>query len=155
MRLRSRASAFTLIEVVLGAGMIAVAASATLWALVMMNNEAAIARNLTGAQTVAQNQIDLVLSDGPFNPQKTNVNGSTQIPPELQLGTQTQNNVAVYQDPKSGVVVPGTMTTTVSDVSYIYGTFQIWTYRITVTVNYTYRGRAYSYSASTIRTSDV
>lgn len=153
-RLRGRAG-FTLVEVLIGAGMLVIMTSATMMALMKMNEMAAVARNMTGASTAVQNQIDLILSDGPFNPQKTNPDGSQQVPPELQLGTQTQTNVPVYQDPKSGIVVPGTMTTTVTDVSFIFGTFQIWTYRATVTCTWTYRNKNYSYAMSTMRTSDI
>jgi hypothetical protein len=120
-----------------------------------MNEMAANARNMTGANTEVQNQIDLILSDGPFNPQKTNPDGTVQIPPELRLGTQTTNNVPVYREPQNGTIVPGTMTTTVTDVSFIYGTFQIWTFRATVTCTWTFRNKSYSYTMSTMRTSDI
>jgi hypothetical protein len=42
------------------------------------------------------NQIDLIQSDSPPNPQKTNPDGTAQIPPELQLGTQTKSDVPDY-----------------------------------------------------------
>ena len=105
------------------------------------------------------NQIDLIQSDTPFNPQKTNPDGTVQIPPELQLGTQTQENVPIYQDPNTGTVVTGTLTTTVSDMSSTYTqsgqTFPLTTYQAVVTLTYTYLNRNYSFSMSTIRTSDI
>ena len=104
------------------------------------------------------NQIDLIQSDTPFHPQKTNPDGTAQIPPELQLGTQTQQNVPVYQDSSTGVVVTGTLTTTVTDISSTYTqaglTFPLTTYQAVVTLTYTYLNRNYSFSMSTIRTSD-
>jgi len=105
------------------------------------------------------NQIDLIQSDSPFNPQKTNTDGTPQIPPELQIGTQTQNNVPVYQDPNTGIVVAGTMTTAVTDVSSTYSsgstTFPLTMYKAVVTVSYSYLNRTYSFSMSTFRTSDI
>ena len=49
--------------------------------MIRMNTNAALCRLQTGASTVAQNQIDLILSDSPFNPQYS------QVPPELTIGT--------------------------------------------------------------------
>ncbi len=128
-------------------------------ALSKFNTIASVARNTTGAYTAVMNQIDLIQSDGPFNPQKTNTDGTQQIPPELRLGTQTQANVPVYRDPNSGVVVAGTMTTTVTDISSTYTsgstTFSLIMYKAIVTINYTYLNKNYSLSMSTIRTSDI
>jgi len=154
-----RTGGFTLLEAVVGVALIAIGVSCIVGALTKLNAIAAIARNATGAYTTVMNQIDLIQSDGPFNPQKTNTDGSAQIPPELQLGTHTQNNVPIYQDPKTGVIVAGTMTTTVSDATSTYTngsvTFSLIAYKAIVTISYTYLSRDYSYSMSTIRTSDI
>jgi len=150
---------FTLLEAIVGIALIGIGVSCTVGALTKLNAIAAAARNATGAYTAVMNQIDLIQSDGPFNPQKTNTDGTAQIPPELTLGTHTQNNVSIYQDPKTGVIVSGTMTTAVSDVSSTYTsgstTFALIAYQAVVTINYTYLNRNYSYSMSTIRTSDI
>ena len=106
-----------LVEAVVGIAVISIGAACAVGALTKFNSLASTARNATGAYTAVMNQIDLIQSDSPFNPQKTNPDGTAQIPPELQLGTHTQNNVSVYQDPKTGVIVTGTMTTTVTDIS--------------------------------------
>ena len=152
-------AAFTLLEALVGISLIGIGVSCTVGGLTRLNAIAAAARNATGAYTVVMNQIDLIQSDGPFNPQKTNTDGTLQIPPELQLGTQTQNNVSIYQDPQTGVIVSGTMTTVVSDISSTYTsgsvTFPLIVYQAVVTVNYTYLNRNYSFSMSTIRTSDI
>jgi type II secretory pathway pseudopilin PulG len=150
---------FTLLEAVVGIALIGIGVSCTVGALTKLNSIAAAARNATGAYTAVMNQIDLIQSDGPFNPQKTNTDGTLQIPPELQVGTKTQNNVSIYQDPKTGVIVAGIMTTTVSDISSSYTsgsiTFPLTEYKAVVTINYTYLNRNYSFSMSTIRTSDI
>jgi prepilin-type N-terminal cleavage/methylation domain-containing protein len=154
-----RVSGFSLVEVIVGIAVIAIGAACAVGALTRFNSLACAARNATGAYTVVMNQIDLIQSDSPFNPQKTNTDGTAQIPPELQIGTQTQNNISVYQDPKTGVIVTGTMTTTVSDISSTYTngsvTFPLTLYKAVVTVTYTYLNRNYSFSMSTIRTSDI
>ena len=150
---------FTLVETFVAIALIGIGVSCTVGALTKLNSIAAAARNATGAYTAVMNQIDLIQSDGPFNPQKTNTDGTPQIPPELQLGTQTQNNISIYQDPKTGVIVAGTMTTAVTDISSTYTsgstTFSLIAYKAVVTVNYTYLSRNYSLSMTTIRTSDI
>jgi type II secretory pathway pseudopilin PulG len=152
-------AAFTLVETAVGIAVIGLGTACAVGALTRFNSLASTARNATGAYTMAMNQIDLIQSDSPFNPQKTNPDGTAQIPPELQLGTQTQNNISIYQDPKTGVIVTGTMTTTVTDISSSYTngsvTFPMTMYKAAVTVNYTYLNRNYSFSMSTIRTSDI
>src|ERR1700761_5002536 len=74
-------AAFTLAEVMVALGIFGISAAASVAALLRMNNNAALSRLQTGASTVAQNQIDICLSDSPFNPQKG------QIPPELTVGS--------------------------------------------------------------------
>jgi type II secretory pathway pseudopilin PulG len=158
-RAAANRAAFTLLEALVGISLIGIGVSCTVGALTKLNGIAASARNATGAYTAAMNQVDLIQSDGPFNPQKTNADGTRQIPPELQLGTQTQNNVSIYQDPKTGVIVAGTMTTVVSDISSTFTSgsinFPLIAYQAVVTINYTYLSRNYSYSMTTIRTSDI
>jgi type II secretory pathway pseudopilin PulG len=154
-----QSAAFTLLEAIVGVALLGIGVSCTVGALTKLNAIAASARNATGAYTAVMNQIDLIQSDGPFNPQKTNTDGSAQIPPELTIGTHTQNNVPIYQDPKTGVIVAGTMTTTVSDVSSTYTsgstTFSLIVYKAVVAITYTYLNRNYSYSMTTVRTSDI
>src|ERR1700716_1891615 len=88
---------FTLVEAVVAIALIGIGVASTLGALTKFNSIAAMSRNGTGAYRAVMNQIDLIQSDGPFNPGKFNADGVTrQIPPELALGTQTKNNVIVY-----------------------------------------------------------
>ena len=150
---------FGIVEALVGIAVLGLGVACTVGALTKFNSIASMARNATGAYTAVMNQIDLIQSDGPFNPQKTNPDGSAQIPPELQIGTQTSTNIPVYQDPGSGVIVVGTMTTTVTDISSTYTsgstTFPLIMYQAVVTITYTYLNRNYSFSMSTIRTSDI
>jgi type II secretory pathway pseudopilin PulG len=157
------AGGFTLIEAVVSIGVIGIGVASTLGALTKFNSIAAMSRNSTGACAAVMNQIDLIQSNGPFNPQKTNNDGSVQIPPELVLDSSrggvplTKNNVIVYQykDVANNkiVIVQGTMTTSVTDLNP--GTTTLYMYKAVVTLTYTYLNRTYSFSMSTVRTSDI
>jgi len=152
---RVRRSAFSLAELMVACGLLAIIAGSGVAGLLRMNNNAALSRLQTGASTVAQNRIDLILSDGPFNPQKN------QIPPSLapgkqEIGSETNPTIPIYTDPASGVVsVWGWMTSTVADTNTAYNGTNLNLYRATVTVFYQYRGRPYSVTMQTLRTSDI
>lgn len=155
-RLRqSSASAFTLLEAALSMAIIAIAMTAFLMTMSRLNESACVARNATGAAAVLQNQIDLLLSDGPFNPQKTNSDGSAQIPPELVIGSHVTNNVAIYREPNTGIVVSGKLTTTISDMSAVLGSVTMPLYRADVTVTYSYRRQTYFLRRCTLRGADI
>lgn len=148
---RGRTAAFTLTEILVALAMIGLMASSALWALVLINSNAAVERLYTGAMTAAQSQIDLILSDTPFDPQLN------QFPAlgELNPGTQTQT-VPIYTDPVSGnVVVSGTMTTTITDPGLQINGNSLNTYQATVTVTYSYRNRNYTVTMCTLRASDA
>lgn len=152
---RFQQAAFTLAETMVAIGLFGIAAASSVTALIRMNNNAALSRLQTGASTVAQNRIDLILTDMPFNPQKS------QIPPELTVGVQTDGTallptVPVYTDPSTGqVVVRGWMTSTVTNTNTTAGGSALNVYRATVTVNYRYRGRTYSVTMETMRCPDI
>jgi prepilin-type N-terminal cleavage/methylation domain-containing protein len=156
MKLSTRLSraAFTLAEVMVGLGLFGIIAGASVSAMLHVNNNAALSRLQTGASTVAQNQIDLCLSDSPFNPQKS------QVPPALTLGATSAGSsasptVPVYTDPKTGLQVLGWMVTDVVDTGVTYGGNNLNIYSITVTVNYRFRNRNYSVRMGTMRASDI
>jgi len=153
---RFAAGGFTLVETLVAISVIGVGVVSTLGALTKFNSIADMSRNGTGACAAVMNQIDLIQSDGPFNPQKLNNDLTVQIPPELALGTQTKS-VVVYQYKDTAnnnvVIVPGTLTTTVTDLNP--GTTTTYMYKAVVTVTYTYLNRNYSFSMTTIRTSDI
>lgn len=160
MRLHQRSvgfsqSGFTLLEAAIAITLIAISMTAFLMTMSRLNESASVARNSTGAGAVVQNQIDLILSDGPFNPQKTNSDGTPQIPPELVVGSHVTNNVAIYREPSTGVVVSGTLTTTITDMSTVLAGITMPIYRADVQVAYTYRSRDYLLKRSTLRAADI
>ena len=155
---------FTFIEALIAISLIGIGVATSLTALLKINSIACMGRNATGAQTFAQNEIDKFLSYSPFNPQKTNPDGTLQVPKDpnnspptydLTLGTHTYNNVPIYNDPDNGVVVTGTITTVVSDLSQSYNGATIPMYQVVVTVSYNYLNRNYISTASTVRVSDI
>ncbi len=141
-RYRSR-SGFTMVETVVAIALIGIGFSGTMAALTKFNGFASESRNATGAYAAAMNQIDTIQSATPFNP-------PGQIPLVLTVGIQPPEDVKIYEDAANNTVVSGTRTTTVADVSA--GGVTI--YRATVTINYTYLGRPYSFSMETLRASD-
>ena len=132
-----------MVEVVVAIALIGIGLSTTIGALTKFNTFASQSRNATGAYAAAMNQIDAIQSATPFTP-------PAQIPSILTIGVQPAEVVKIYEDADSNTVVSGTRTTTVADVSA--GGVTI--YRATVTVNYTYLGRDYSYTMQTLRASD-
>ena len=140
---------FTLVEVLISLMVIILAAASSYWAFMQINQYAAATRLETAATMLVQRQIDLIQSDGPFIPQ----GASHSVPAELTLGTATQTAVPIYADPLTGgVVVSGSMTTTVTDISNT--SLNQYAYRATVTLSYDYRGTSYQSIMSTIRASD-
>jgi type II secretory pathway pseudopilin PulG len=149
---RDGQSGLTLVEVMISCAMIVLVCSCFMYAFTQLNRMAMVSRLYTGAYAVGQAQIDLISSHSPFEPQ----NGD--VPTELTPGT-TSKPVTVYQDPISDNTITGTMTTTVStnNGSYTQGsvTETLYLYEAYVNVTYTYRGRNYNVSFSTLRTSDI
>ena len=146
---------FTIIEIIAAIGVLGVASAGTIAVLLQMNQNAALSRLRTGAATVAQNQIDYLLSVQPFNPKKN------QVPPELAIGTsnngtQQAPTVPIYTDPKSGQVsVRGWMETEVSVVPLQVNGVNVDMRRANVRVSYVYRGRIHTVDMATLRTSDI
>ena len=186
---------FTLIEAIVGISVLGLGVASTVGALTKFNSVASSSRNATGAYTVVMNQVDLFQSMMPFNPQKTNDDGSIQVPKntetapagwtvdnpsnlptyDMTVGTHTIGYVTKdsttkivkvddkwpvyqYKDPNTGtiIVVKGTLTITVSAVAGIANT-----YMAVVAIKYDFlnrtqaNGNPYTFSMSTIRTSDI
>ena len=162
---RTARAAFAFVEALVAVSLIGIGVATSLTALLKVNSIACMGRNATGAQTFAQNEIDKFLSYSPFNPQKINLSdGTPQVPKDpnnsppaydLTLGTHIYNGVPIYKDPDNGVVVTGTITTVISDVSQSYNGVTIPMYRAQVTVSYNYLNRSYTSTASTVRVSDI
>ena len=142
-------AAFTLVEMLVSAGMICLIGASTLGALSLFNKRVNTNRLLTAAESVAKSQIELVEIDCPFNPQLG------QVPDTLAIGTTTQSNVLIYSDPDNGFSVYGTLTTTVSDAGISLSGNNLNARNIAVTVTYTYRGKNFSVGMSTMRVPDV
>src|SRR5438046_3171600 len=105
---------FTLAEVLVATSLLGLLAGSAIWTLTQANSYAAVSRLRTGAENAAQNQIDLILTDGPFNPQNT----PPEIPAELQVGTSAPQTVTIYTEPSGADgathAVTGQMVTTVA-----------------------------------------
>jgi type II secretory pathway pseudopilin PulG len=143
----------TLVEIVIALAVLGTMSAGCFVGLNTLNSYAVSSRLYTEAQACAQNQIDLILSKGPFNI------GQNKIPAELALGTTTKPNVFIYTDPVTGnVVVAGTMTTTITDMNssmaFAGVTSNLNVRKATVTVSYSYRGKNYNVSMDTLRTAD-
>ena len=129
--------------------------AASIATLLDMNRNAALSRLRTGAGTVAQNQIDYILSIQPYNPQKG------QIPPQLVVGTTMQGSataptIPVYTDPQTGLVNTwGWIVTDVADMAQSLNGIDYGLRRATVTVYYKFRNKTYSIDMTTMRASDI
>jgi len=162
---------FTMAETIVAIAVLGIGVVSTIGTLTKTNAIAAMSRNSTGAHTVLTNQVDLFQSMGPFNPQKTNSDGTAQIPKDtshgsyptydMSVGTHnisvngTDFNVPVYEyrDVSNNLVlvVNGTLTVIVTDLSASLPN----TYQAAFTITFTYLNRNYTYSISSIRTSDI
>ena len=145
--------AFTLAEVVIALAVLGTMSAGCYVGFNSINRYAISSRLYSEALTCAQNQIDQILSKGPFDPTRN------KIPSVLTLGTTTTPNVFIYKDPvNNNVVVTGTMTTAITDpgttMTFAGSTTNLNTRCATVTVSYTFRGRNYSVSMDTMRTAD-
>ena len=152
---------FTLMEIVVALAVLGTMAAGCFVGFNSINTYSISSRLYSEAQTCAQNQIDMILSKDPFDV-TMNIVPAVLGGQALASGastTVTTPNVFIYQDPVSGnVVVTGTMTTTITNTGSAMnftGTSQnLNTYRATVTVSYTFRGKNYSVSMDTLRTAD-
>ena len=153
-RLRPRCG-FTLVEVVVAVALLGLLAGGALWTLAQANNYASIARLYTGAETAAQNQIDFLLSDSPFNPQNNEFGTNHEWNP----GVSAIDPVTIYTEPAGANgqthAVMGTRTTTVTVNTVTTLTQSLNLYSATVVVTYTYRSKNYRVQLNAMRASDV
>ncbi len=148
-------AAFSLIEIVIALGVLGTMASGAYIGFNAINAFAVSSRLYSEAQAVAQNQIDLILSKGPFN-LETN---PQRVPAVLALGTTVTPNVFIYRDSVSGTaIVTGSMSTTISDypatMTYASQTKNLNIRQATVTVSYSWRNKDYNVTMETLRTAD-
>ena len=150
---RARKTGFSLVQTVVAMGVIAISGAAGVTALVQLNNKAAAMRTLNNARAIVQRNIDTALS----------VSFSTTLQPAILATTSASgvvfdddaggDNLVTIVNPKTsaGTTVKGTLTRIVSAQANSDGAD---IRRITFRINYTIRGRAYSYAMTTLRGSD-
>lgn len=141
---------FTIVEVIIAAGMFAIFAAGSVAAMTQVNRQAAAARLRTLALGVAQQRIDEVLT--------TPWSGSVR-PAVLLAGARTDNNIPLNNDltnAQAGLSsafttldteVAATRVTEVTDVPPRK-------VRAVVTVTYQYRNRTYTIVLTTLRAAD-
>src|SRR6202011_5831057 len=78
---------FSFVELMLALALIGGVSATSIWSLTDTNRQAAANRLFTEAQVVAQNQVELFQTDGPFNPQLS------QVPLELQVDTRQKQGM--------------------------------------------------------------
>ena len=146
-----RSAGFTFAEIIISVSILGIMSGGSIWALAQANNYASVARLYTGAENAAQNKIDEILSEGPFNPQ----NG--EVPAVLALGTHPTQTVQVYNEPNPAGgtprIITGQLVTTVSAVN-APGFPNLNMYAATVVVTYTFRNKNYKVQFNAMRSSD-
>lgn len=150
---RGRPQGFTLVQVMVASAIIVIVGLASVQALVLMNRKAAVMRTLNNARAVVQRNIDTAMGV-PYT--------TTLEPPILAL---TPTSGSVYDDDGGGdnlvnvallrngttAWVKGTLTRTViAETNPESAVLR----RVTFSLTYTYRGRPYNYSMTTLRTQD-
>lgn len=150
-----RKAGFTFAEIIVSVSILGILSGGSIWALTQANNYASVARLYTGAETVAQNRIDEILSESPFNPQ----NGDAEIPAVLKpLGAHPPETVTIYNEPNpvdgTPLTVTGQLVTTVSTV-VAPGFPGINMRSATVVVSYIFRGKTYRVQFNAMRASDI
>lgn len=161
---RRRGAAFTLVELAIGVTIMGLVGGSVLFALNLLNYYATANRLYTCAQTLAQNQVDLILTKGPFDPSQS----LFPTPNVLNVGTYysdpstpntlygSSRNVTLYKDPASGnAIVKGTIATTVQTVGLSISGVNLNLRKATVKVSYTFRRRNYTVSMDTMRSPDA
>jgi prepilin-type N-terminal cleavage/methylation domain-containing protein len=158
---RGRAAArsgFTLVEVLIAVSLLGLLAAGSIWTLSQANSYAALSRLNTGAQVAAQNQIDLIMSTGPFNPQN---NEFGALPAEVlkpRGATPLTENILIYIEPDQSNPVYATRVTTVAkDASLVASgasARDLNLYYASVAVTYTYRGKTHLVQLHALRSPD-
>lgn len=181
-RMKARGG-FSFVEVVMGITVLALTAGVVLYGLNQLNYQASVNRLYTAAQTLAQNQIDLILTKGPFDPAAS----PAAYPTPNILGNDTsdlaggatytyysdpttpdalytsERPVTIYRDPmNTNNIVQGTIQTKVKNTPHTVTTViggvstvhNLFLRKATVTVAYTFRRRSYAVVMDTMRTPD-
>ena len=148
---RCAEAAFTLTDVLITSGILLLVGATAIYALTLTNRNAVSSRVQAAAHSVVQNQIDQILTRGPYVP--TNV--PPDIPTVLANGTTVTKDVPVFVDPETGrLVVSGTLTTKIADSGATVKGTPLYVLKAAVTLDYTLGGRAYSVTMNTLRAPD-
>ena len=143
--------AFTLSEVLIASGILVVVGATAIYALTLTNRQAVGSRVRAAAQSVVQNQIDQILTRGPYVP--TNV--PPDVPAVLTPGTSVKKDVPVFVDPETGkLVVSGTLTTAIEDSGATAKGTSLYVMKAAVTLQYTLAGRPQKIVMNTLRAPD-
>lgn len=130
---RQGEAAFTLTDVLVASAILMLIGATALYALTSTNRNAVTARVQSAAQSVVQNQIDQILTRGPYVP----TNSPPDIPAVLKTGTTVTSNVPVFIDPESGaLVVSGTLTTVIQDSGANVNGAPLYVLKAAVTLDY-------------------
>lgn len=144
-------AAFTLTDVLITTGILLLVGATAIYALTLTNRNAVSARVTAAAQSVVQNQIDQILTRGPYVP--TNV--PADIPSVLSSGTTVTKDVPVFVDPETNtLIVSGTLTTKIEDSGASVKGTPLYVLKAAVTLDYTLGGRAFSLTMNTLRAPD-
>lgn len=163
--LSRRSPGFTLVEVLTAVALLGMFAGGALWTLTQTNNYAALSRLYTGAQVLAQNQIDLIMSKGPFNPQRGEVPavlGGSALPAGgtvTVVETKANADLTIYAEPTSAAnpvtIEAEERDTTVNDANMVVNGRNLNIYTATVVVKFKYRGKDHQVQLNAMRASDV
>lgn len=167
---RARAG-FSLVEVVTSLGVLTLIAGSSIWALNQMNTSAAANRISTCAEILAQNEVDAFLSAEPYAP------GLGQVPAALAIVTNSTSpmilpinadgSITLYTDPSGASTVrsnrptdtPPGFVRTVADLGLNQTTNGVTTNlnarRLSVMINYAFKGKPYSVALNSLRVSDL
>lgn len=148
---RRGTAGFTLVEVVIAGGLLAVLIAGSFIALTQINRWATSARLRTLALAVAQQRVDLL--------QTTAWQVTAPRPLLLTAGTTTENNLPLNNDAFNSATSLASAFTSLDNQLNATRTTQVTdltarTLRVAVTVTFTYRNRPQSVSLTTLRTTD-
>ena len=141
--------AFTLSEVLVASAILVMVGATVIYALTLTNRQAVSSRVRAAAQSIVQNEIDQILTRGPYVP--------TNVPPDIPavLKTKPPAKVPIFTDPQSGnLVVSGTLTTKVEDSGASSKEGPLHVLKAGVTLEYSLAGRSHRIVMNTLRAPD-
>jgi type II secretory pathway pseudopilin PulG len=140
---------FTLIDVVVTSAILILIASTAMYALTSINRYASFNRVHAAAESIVQNQIDQILTRGPYIPTNT----PPDIPTILTNGPPV--DLPVFTDPESGnPLVTGTLTTVIQDTGAKSNGITLYVLKAAVTLDFTFRAKKYTIAMDTLRAPD-